>query len=166
MSSRTIDNLGPEPSIRYAIDSEELDKSLTQDSRAAAVHATVDVTAPYYPSEADAMVGSQLKHYPFSAFKPPLRYNIQKRRIFTHQVLPSLGSDEMLLTHQERLRGLVQKHRDKHDERENKEGWEEDQEMEDEEKESEVLLAFFDLLISFDKILLDVFSGRNQFQRG
>jgi hypothetical protein len=162
--SRTIDNLGIETSVRYASDLETLDTNLLKESQGIPLYVKVDVTSPDFMSNIETMLGARQRNLPFPDFYPPKAYNVQSRYIFTHQILPNLGSDEKLLNHIDRIGMVVEREKEK---RKGKgKGWEEEQEQDQREKESEKLIAFLQLLQKLDKILVDVATGRNLYQKG
>jgi hypothetical protein len=163
-SARTIDDLGLETSVRYASDLSALDQTLLNESKGFPPYVQVDVYTPDFYSNTDILFGFGQKNLPFPDFYPPAHYNIQKRQIFTYQLLPSLGTDERLTSHIERIRSVAERDKEKRQKRENE--WEEQQQEEEERKESEKLLALLELLQKLDKVLADVSSGRNLYQRG
>ncbi|MEX0961289.1 MAG: DUF5399 family protein [Simkaniaceae bacterium] len=162
MTSRTIDNLGVESSVRYAADREDLDPKMIEESKGIPLHTQVDVTSPFFPSYTDLLFGTKSRHLPFPDFYPPKRYNDQRRRIFTHQILPSIGTHDMLMTQVERIRSVL----DKDAGQKSGKGWEKEQDLNDEESEGHVLIQFLGLLQKLDRIIEQISSGRNQYQRG
>jgi|GEM_PF-671857 len=162
MEPKTIDDLGIEISQRYALDIAEYEKGYYDEAPRVSQQMQVDVTETYYPSHVDAMLGGDLKNHPFPDFYPPMNYTIQRQRTFTHQLLPSLGSDEMLETQIERIKSTVSTD----EEGVKGKGWEQVANFDEEAKEAKTLVKFLHLIQSFDRILKEIHAGRNQYQRG
>jgi hypothetical protein len=108
MSSRTIDNLGVDVSTRYAQDQKKYDKKLIKEARGIAPQTTIDVTTPSFSSELDTLLDNEKKNQPWADFEIPLRYNEQKKRLFTHQIIPSLGTIEKKETQSQKIISRLQ----------------------------------------------------------
>jgi len=169
--AKTVDNLGIEPSIRWALDQERVDLSIVKEAPFVSKQTVVDVAAPTFVSEFDLLFQTRQRFVPWASFSAPPGYNFQTMRIFTHQVIPSIGP-EKLLTAQ------IQKIKDKISSREKarlnrsskgtkfKYPWEEDREKEEEHRESQVLIHLLDYLNTSDAILGQINARRNQYSKG
>ena len=91
---RTIDNLGIETSVRWATDQEMLDRSILTEAPRISGQTVIDVYSPFYTSEFDLIFQTKQRHQQWAAFFAPPGYSTQKMRIFRHQVIPSLGTEE------------------------------------------------------------------------
>lgn len=166
---RTIDNLGIEASIRYAQDQQELDKGLIREGKTVRGKTEIDVTIPYFASEFEKIYETQKRNIPVAALLPPPKYAEQQRRIFTHQILPSLGTDEKIDAQTQRIKGtvrmpeIVQPVADKE---KAPMSWEAERELQEQEKEKNILLGLTTMIQALDKDLIDINSRRGQYHKG
>lgn len=147
MTWRTIDNLGVDVSTRYAEDKEVLDESLLKESVKIPLQTRVDVTELAYPSEFDTLFDLGAQRAPWASSEPPSSYFSNRRRLFSEQLIPSLGS----LDKQELLTERI------------------DKIPEDEEKvtiEKKVLLSLLKAVHSIDEQIIDSNGKRRQYTKG
>lgn len=168
---RTIDNLGIESSVRWAHDQQFLDKAFLKESPLISRQTTVDVSKPFYTSEFDALFQIKQRYQQWAAFFPPQGYNEQKMRLFTHQIIPSLGSEEFQLAQMQKIRERVASNKNKRLEKQKagktgEYGWEDERDEEEENKESNILLALLEYVNMLDKLLIAINSRRNQYSKG
>jgi hypothetical protein len=156
---RTIDNLGLEPSVRYAKDKEQLDLHLIEDSKWVSRHIEVSATKPYVPSEFDKLFSAK-PTIQWALFSSPPATDAQMRALFSYQLIPSLGSSEKQEAETEKLTALKDTL-----EKEKRQGKDQGKDQQ-EENQRKRLLAFFKCLEKLDKTLLFINSRRNQYQRG
>lgn len=172
MPPRTIDNLGVEVSTRYAEDQLFLDEKIVKESRTIPSQTTIDVTIPSYSSEVDALVHSEATQHIWANFFAPLKYQEQKGRLFSYQILPSLGSEEKKEVQMQKilakLKSLADKRIEEKEKQEQKkrESWLLEKEAEEEEKEKKALTSLFETISLLDKFLIDINSRRSQYQKG
>jgi hypothetical protein len=169
MPSRTIDNLGVDVSTRYAEDQKLLAEYEIKETPGISIQTQIDVTMPAYPSEVESLLHSQLAYLSWAYFIMPLRYQEQKKRLFTFQLIPSLGSEEKkeaqaqkILAH---LRSLADKRKGQQ-EKDQREQRQEQRESEEEEKEKKTLISLLNTITTLDKFLIDINSRRSQYQKG
>jgi hypothetical protein len=107
---RTIDNLGIEASRQYAKNQEALDQRLVEESR-------------YFPSNVEGglapyiSAGGEESFKIFSiglptawaTFSAPENYSVAGSRLFTHQMLPTIGGSEKLQANIDKLDILKEK---------------------------------------------------------
>ncbi|MEI8328550.1 MAG: DUF5399 family protein [Chlamydiia bacterium] len=173
MTRRTIDNLGLDVSTRYAQDQVFLDDKIIKDASAIVPQTQIDVTQPAYPSEFEALFGLSKKNLSWAEFTPPARFNEQKKRLFTHQLIPSLGSSDKKENQSQKIVAKVQAHLHKRlapknqDEDQNRRNQlhneQEDKEL---EKEKKTLIKLFDCIVYLDKNISFINSRRTQYQKG
>ncbi len=161
--SRTIDNLGFEASVRWATDQEFLDKTLLKDSPFIPKETQVDVYTPFYTSQFDAIFQLQNRHQQWALFAPPLGYHTQKMRLFTHQIIPSLGTEQL----QQNQIQKIQK-RKKRDKKKQKtvHQWQEEREEQEEIRESKALINLLEYLATLDQLLATINARRSQYSKG
>lgn len=147
-----ISNLPIETSIRWAKDQEQLDKELLQ-GKSISTRAQIDVTLPSYASEFDTLFEMQKKNIPYADFSPPPEYTTQRKRTFTHQVIPSLGTDEKIEAQRAKIDAI-------------RPATEQPREAQEQEKEKKVLTTLLDIVTKKDKLLIAINSLRNQYQKG
>lgn len=170
---RTIDNLGMESSSRYAEDQKRYDASLAKEAAAIPLRTEIDVTSPAFSSEWEKIFGLDTRTILWADFHPPAKYHEQKKRLFTFQIIPSLGSEEKNEAQTEKVSALIPLLEEKFEKREDKErkkaftyAWEEEREKEDEKKEKAILLRLLHCISNLDKHLIEVNSRRGQYQKG
>lgn len=167
---KTINDLGLEPSFQYARHQEQLDLELLRDSSYVSKQSQVDVTSPFYSSEYELLFEVDRRNKNWADFFSPPYYNDQKKRIFTFQIAPSLGSDEALQVYVEKIHEKVERDKKDQDQKKKRQRpeneWEEDISIHEEEKESKILLKLLENIGILDKILIEINSKRNQYQRG
>lgn len=165
---KTIDNLGLDTSIRYAQDQQYLDASIIKETRNVPGTAEVDVSAPFFASEFDTLFELNKRNQGWALFVNPPGFLDQRKRLFTFNIIPSLGSDELYELHAQSIRDKVQKDKEKNKEkkRDKKGNYEDDIELDEEEKESIKLLALLDIIHELDRLLKEVLSKRSQYQKG
>jgi hypothetical protein len=168
---RTIDNLGVDVSTRYAEDQKMADAQFLKETRLISSQTEIDVTVPFFPSEFDLLFETSRRNTPWADFYAPPRYNEQKKRLFTFQIIPSMGSSDKIEAQLQRIAARVPKREEKEEaEEKDKERrrlkWEKEKEEEEEEKEKNILINLLNSVSLFDKFLVDINSRRGQYQRG
>ncbi|MEM8727172.1 MAG: DUF5399 family protein [Chlamydiota bacterium] len=171
VDAKTIDNLGIDTSVRWAQDQELLDRSLIKESPLISRQTTVDVTSPSFTSEFDTLFQIRQRFAPWALFLSPNGYNLQKMRLFTHQSIPSLGSDELLSAQIEKIHERVTASKKKRQEKQNfgqmsKYPWEDKREDNDELHESKTLATLLEYLQLIDSMMTEIGSRRSQYQKG
>lgn len=176
MPPRTIDNLGVDVSARYAEDQKKLEGSFLKEARGVGRQAEIDVTIPYNPSEVELLFETGSHNIPWAGFIPPPLYGEQKKRLFTFQIVPSLGSDDKIEAQIERITSLVPPETlrseeayqsgEREEQRKKRRQWEEERDKEDKEREKKILITVLQMVENLDKNLVDINSRRGQYQRG
>jgi len=177
---RTIDNLGVDISTRYAQDQQKLDAKIIKESRLIPRQIEIDVTSPYVPSEFEEQFLATKRNVTWADFFAPPKFSEQKKRLFSYQIIPSLGSDDKQEAQAERINARIRplkdqekekkdQQRQKQDERDQKEEkmkWEEELEAKEEEKEKKIILHLLEVVHKFNRYLIDINSRRGQYHRG
>ncbi len=170
MSGRvTIDDLGIDKSVRYAHDQSVFDEAILKESSLVSGKTTIDITKPCYSSEFELLFQIGKRFRPWADFFSPLGYNVSRASIFSYNLIPSLGSEDLRLRQMEKIQAEIEnakKRRRKERRGEEGLGWEQQKEEEDEKKESEALLLLFDFIQKLDQALSSINARRNQYQRG
>ncbi len=173
MPPRTIDNLGVDVSTRYAQDVATLDESLIKDARGITLQTQIDVTQPAFASEFELLFELSKKNLPWAEFQPPIRYNEQKKRVFTHQIIPSLGTLDKRERESAKIIAKADSYQKKKQGDQEKEGQKNSQkkfmELQEEEqvkKEKKILIKLLDCIIYLDKDMASIQSKRSQYQKG
>lgn len=159
---RTIDNLGVDASIRYAKDQELFETSLIKESQLIPQKTAVAVAKPYVPSEFDQMF-SVGKTVAWALFSPPPNYFVFDKRLFSYQLIPSLGDYEKFESDSDKIEALESVF-DKSREKSGR--GQRDSEREKDEKERKTLVALFQCIDKLNKTLTMINARRNQYQRG
>lgn len=168
---RTIDDLGPAASNRYAEDRKWFDEKIIKEARAIPPQTEIEVSIPSFASELDSLIHLDFTRYVWATFFPPKKYLEQKKRLFTHLVIPSLGSEEKIEAQAQKilakLRALAEKRQaEQGASKEGRDAQLEKREIEEEEKEKKALTLLLETVSSLDKFLIDINSRRSQYQKG
>ncbi len=171
MPPRTIDNLGVDASTRYALDQQEFDHKILKEAGNIPRQAQVDVSQPSFTSEFDLLFDTAKRNSPWAQFAMPQNYNEQRKRLFTHQIIPSLGPQDKTESLEKKILAQLKekaKEQDNEKERrkEDRSSWEDDQEKEEQEKEQKVLVQLLKNLLVLDKCMSDIAARRMQYQKG
>ena len=171
MPPRTIDNLGVEVSTRYAEDQKMLDEMLIKEARAIPIQTEIEVTAPFLPSELESLLQAQPLYISWASFTAPAYYFEQRNRLFTYQLIPSMGSEDKKESQVQKilakLRSIAEKKTEKDkEEKDKRQKYEEERALEEEEKEKKVLTSLLDTIVFYDKLIIDINSRRSQYQKG
>lgn len=170
MPPRTIDNLGVDVSTRYAEDQKKYDEKIIKEARGIPQQAEIDVTVPSFSSEVEILLGARERNVFWADFYAPPKYHEQKKRLFLHQIIPSLGSEDKKEIQAQRIIDLVERDKQKKEEERGKkkpqELWAAQKELESEEREKSILLSLLNRLSLLDKYLVDINSRRSQYQKG
>ena len=165
MAPRTIDNLGVEFSNRYADDQQKLDPKMIKESRSVPMRAEIDVTIPSYSSEFELLFETQKRNVFWADFHAPAGFNEQKKRLFTFQIVPAIGSEDKQEMQADRIKARIQRQVDA-EHQDKTRPWEEEREEQEEDKEQKALLSLLQKITVLDRYLIDINSRRNQYQRG
>ena len=168
---RTIDNLGLEPSVRWAQDQEYLDRTLLKESPFVSLQTQIDVSSPFFSGEFDSLFQITQRYKSWAYFWAPKGYNEQKMRLFTFQVIPSLGTEEFQQAQMQKIRDKVdalkkQRAKRKESGEVGEYGWEDEREEDEENRESKMLLDLLEYINGLDKLLAAINSRRSQYSKG
>jgi hypothetical protein len=171
MPPRTIDNLGVEVSTRYAEDKQTLDETLIKESRTIPVQTSIEVTAPFFPAEIEALLHIQPSNITWASFIPPAFYFEQRKRLFTYQLIPSMGSEDRKGSQALKILAklkLMAEERDQREkgEKDKKQQYQEDRALEEGEKEKRILTSLLNTIALFDKLIIEINARRSQYQKG
>ncbi|HEY2811486.1 MAG TPA: DUF5399 family protein [Rhabdochlamydiaceae bacterium] len=171
MPPRTIDNLGIDASTRYAEDQKIYDKTHIKEAPAISVQTEVEVTTPFFPSELDTLLRFSPLHLSWAAFSAPALYYEQKKRLFTFQSIPSMGSQDKKESQAQKILAQLQLVEEKHavedkEEKDQKKKREREIVQQEQEKEKKILTALLQTIILIDKLIIDINSRRGQYQKG
>ncbi|MCB1117332.1 MAG: DUF5399 family protein [Chlamydiia bacterium] len=158
---KTIDNLGVEISTRYAQRSEDQESSIVKYAARLSPRTSISVSRAGYLSAYDELLGTRQRAQQWARFDLPKGFESSSMRIFTHHLLPNIRTDEFGILESDRIRQMREDKKKKKDY-----NWEERIEEDQEHKESETLLHFFDSLSEKDKNLIEINGRRRQYQKG
>jgi hypothetical protein len=171
MPPRTIDNLGVEVSTRYAEDKQILDETLIKEARTIPMQAGIEVTTPFFPAEIEALLHIQPTNITWASFIPPAYYFEQRKRLFTYQLIPSMGSEDKTESQALKILAKLKSMAEERDQKEKagqdkRQQYEEERALEDEEKEKKILTSLLNTIALFDKLIIEINSRRSQYQKG
>lgn len=174
MSSRfrTIDNLGVDPSIRYAEDQEKLGSNYADESFIFS-NAEVDVSSPSYLDELEALFQTRQKNLSWAAFYFPKLLSKRKRNLFTHVLFPFITQQQSFEAYRDKILKRLRKRSDffkkRKFERQKKglpQDFDEEIDHDAANKESHSLIELFNLIHFLDKVLVELVSRRDQYKKG
>jgi hypothetical protein len=168
MPPRTIDNLGVEVSTRYAEDKQILDETLVKESRSIPMQTEIMVTAPSFSSEMEALLHGQLTHITWASFIAPAYYFEQRKRLFTYQLIPSMGSDDKKESQALKILSKLHSLSDEYDQekKDKRQQYEEEKALEEGEREKKILTSLLNTIAFFDKLIIEINSRKSQYQKG
>ncbi len=169
MPPRTIDSLGVDTSTRYAQDQKILDQKLIKEARSIPPQTEIDSTTIFYPSELDQLFSMDQRGIVWGEVDEPPLYAEQTRRIFTSQIVPSLGSEEKREKLTQRIHAIAgkQESESKRAESENYDfAWQKAQLKTQRDTEAKKLEEMFATLHLLEKDYSEITSYRSQYQKG
>jgi hypothetical protein len=171
MPPRTIDNLGVDASTRYAEDKQTLDETWVKEARTIHMQTEIEVSTPFFPGEIEALLHAQPANITWASFVAPAYYFEQRKRLFTFQLIPSMGSEDkkesQALKILAKLRLMAEKRTQEDEEgKDKRQQYEEERTLEEEEKEKKILTSLLNTIALFDKLIIEINSRRSQYQKG
>ena len=172
MPPRTIDNLGVDVSTRYAEDQKILDKTFIKESRGISIDTEIEVTTPSFSAEIEALLQTQPTNVTWATFTPPAFYFEQRKRLFTFQMIPSMGSEDKQESQGQKilakLQSIVEKPVEKKEDKQSdqRQKYQEERALEEETREKKVLSSLLKTVTTFDKLIIEINSRRSQYQKG
>jgi hypothetical protein len=171
MPPRTIDNLGMEVSTRYAEDQKILDPTIIKEAKGITIQTGIEVTIPFFPSEMEALLHFAPLQASWAFFIAPEFYFEQRKRLFTFQSIPSLGSEDKKESQIQKILTKIQlleekrKNQDR-GEQDPKKRREQELAFQEEEREKKILTTLLQTIAQIDKLIIDINSRRSQYQKG
>ena len=149
MPPRTIDNLGIDVSTQHALSEgqKQLAESMSKEAPSVQSQAEVDVFLPAYSSVLDALLNLGAAEIPWAIFYSPEKFQNQRKRLFTHSLMPSIESEDVIDTLIQRIQATGSTD-------------------EEAQKQGKVLIFCLERLKSFNKILAEINARRNQYHKG
>lgn len=165
--AKTIVDLGIDDFERYARDSSLKEQSLLSLKDATiSKEAIVDVTQPYFVEEWTQLFALK-EPVPWAGFAPPAGYFEQRQRVFTSQLVPSLGSPGKQEMQIKRIQSVKSSSKPA-EVQSGAEGPEIEVRVKDDElqqAEKKILLNFFSLMDSLNQIKLEIKLYRDQYHK-
>jgi len=165
MPPRTIDNLGVDISTRWAEDQKWIDPALIREAPAVALQTMIDVMLPSYSSEWEQLFNIGQRRIAWALFIPPPHFFEQKKRLFTYQIMPSLGSEEKKEAQMQRVEAILPSDEEKEEDKKREKG-QTGREFQEEKGEKKRILSLFKLLKNLNRDAMEIDPLRKQFQRG
>jgi hypothetical protein len=166
---KTIDNLGIDSSIKYAENQTELTsaKQLTLGPSTVTKSAELQTATPI-STEYDYIFQTTRRNKGWANFLTPPGYYQQGRTCFSFQTLPSIGSEEQILNLKQRLTDKVEKEKQKMQQANGskQEILEETLLFQKTEVDANKISKLLETIHTLDKILTDLNSQKNRYQRG
>jgi hypothetical protein len=165
---KTIDDLGIDSSIRYAENQTELTqtKSLTVAPSLVTKSTELQNATPLF-TEYDSIFQTNLRNKGWANFLTPPGFTQQGGTCFSFQMVPSVGSQEQLLMLKQRIQDKTDK------EQKNSGVFTSQQDLLEHQLKAKQIVSdagkissLLDTLLSLDKILADLNSLKNRYQKG
>ncbi len=144
---RTIDNLGIDASTQYAENLQNYDASLVREGRAISLDVGIEVSTPSFSPELEGLLHLQPSGISWASFPPPEGYLEQRGRLFSSQLIPSMGSEEKQEAQTQKISAKTTL-------------------LEEEQREKKVLTSLFEGIAKCDKMIDEIISNRERFQKG
>ena len=94
MKAVTIDQLDIKEHVRWAQDQLDFDIALIKDTHVIAHHPEIIGTSSIYPSKFDELFELQKRNPSWACFSPPHNFHAFNKRVFSHQLFPTLSWDD------------------------------------------------------------------------
>jgi hypothetical protein len=146
---KTVSNLPLDVSIRWAEDQKLLEETrpIITEATGISLHTQKDVAVPVAFPEIEVLLGIRKTHPTWAMFYLPLGYLEQRRRLFTSQIAPFLGTDEQQDMQIQRIESIS-----------------DDDEEQKQRKKS--LLKLLKLIHDLNRDLVEILSRCRQYQKG
>lgn len=167
-STKTIDDLGVQTHLQYEEDRSYFEERIISESKDIAYQISTDVFEPLKDTEFlyNYEMGNRGK--PWGLMDAPPFFNQQKKRLFTYQLAPKLGPQELLDAQIDRIE--EQKDRESEDRKqENPQealSWEAEREIEEINKEAKKLIELMQDIDVLNKIVQDINAERSRYKKG
>jgi hypothetical protein len=166
--TKTIDDLGISAYTRFEEDKMFFEEKFLSDSKEVAYQLTTDIFEPIIGESYKELFDLESRGAPWGLMRPPPKYNQQKKRLFTHQLGPKLGPEELIETQIERIEW--QEEKGKKEQEEKRKGaspsWEEEKELEEIAKEGKKLIEMLQDINVLNKIIQDITAERYRYNKG
>jgi hypothetical protein len=162
---KTIDNLGMDASKQYAENIARMDQSIITEAKGVTQRTEEIVTTPYYPSEFDSLFETGKINITWANFPPPPEEAESKKRVFSSQFIPSLGSADRMEAQIQRITSYIPA-AVIIPAGEPLEPWEQKIQIEEQEKEKAVLLKFEHVLHELSKNFTAVKMRLKEYAKG
>ncbi len=168
-STRTIDNLDIQSYIHYEDNRKYFDEESANNARSIASQLSTDIFEPILITNYQLLFELGTKGTTWGLMPPPLKYNDQKGRLFTHQLAPKLGPCELIELQMHRIEEKRKTEKDKHDEQKKRQGtssWEEEEEIKLIEKQAAALIDMMQNIQVLNKIMEQITAERYRYTKG
>jgi hypothetical protein len=95
-TTKTIDDIGIDPYLAYEQNRKFFDQDYAKSDKTVAPQLITDVTNPIIISDYQMLFEINTKGASWSLMPAPDEYNLQKGRLFTHQLAPKLGPEDLI----------------------------------------------------------------------
>jgi len=166
---KSIDNLGIDSSIKYAENQSELVTTQEMTRVPVKVSSSTQLqTATPIASEFDTIFQTNMRNKGWANFLTPPGYNVVGRSCFSFQMLPSLRSEDTLVNLKQKISDLLEKKRIqiKAIKGTNQEKLEAELTYKKTESDAGKISNLLETIHNLDKILTDLNTQKNRYQRG
>lgn len=161
----TIDELDIKEHKRYAVDQKNLDTHYITDAATISAHFEIASISTLFPSQFELLFELQQRNRPWAFFLPPLKYHLQSNRFFSYCLLPSIKINDQEKREKEKeeeeeetdpilLKKIKQAIKGKR------------QTLADFEREKTTLISLVESIQHLDKILVQINTKKQQYQKG
>lgn len=167
-STKTIDDLGVQSYVEYEEGQRYFEKKIISESKNIADQLTTDVFEPVKDAEFLDRYEMGKRKAAWGSIDPPMLFNRQKRRLFTHQLAPKLGPQELLDAQIDRIEAQreLEIEKRKGGQPEGALSWEAEKETTDINKEANKLIELLQDIDSLNKIVQDINGERCRYKKG
>ena len=167
--TKTIDDIGIQSYIHYEENRKYFDEEFIFNGRSIATQLSTDIFEPILVSDYQILFELGTKGATWSLLPPPDKYNDQKGRLFTHQLAPKLGPEELIELQIGRIEDRRKEEKEKKDQDRKKHhlaSWETEEEVKLIDKEANALIDMMQNIQVLNKIMAQISSERYRYCKG
>ncbi|MEN9344265.1 MAG: hypothetical protein RLZZ453_1052 [Chlamydiota bacterium] len=144
--AKTIDNLGPDASRKYAEGDKQYDPSFKKEAGKIPGQTEVSVLTPT-PTQLELLFADHATVQPQAQFSPPPSYYQQRRNVFTYQLTPHIGPTTNWESNSQKIVEIVNS-------------------LPDDSPEKKSLTSFIEAVNRINRALISIKAEINRYHRG
>ena len=162
MTTKTIDDLGPQAYIQYEESRQYRDSQLLSQASTVGQRMATPLQEPRMASGQELLFNLDVQEPLWSDITPPKDYLAQQGHLFTYQLAPGFGSQDALELQMKRIADAQQAEKDKF----TTASWETDQEHQKINKDALILTQMLQTIQSLTTMIAQIHAERYRYNKG